>query len=193
MTDTPLLMHLRKYMNDRHSMTQKERVILYEEVYDYCFHLANKAFKKVQKKRENLTVDERQRHRVDIFFEYTLDNINKTPEYILFTFNKRFPWIELIVECRLYGIALFGYDVPITKQIGSSKVRVLIKVLRLHRMFIQQYGYEPSVKQLTIELIKHQLRLGKKIKFSCIESDLNIAVKFLYCKRYAHPLTYNID
>lgn len=191
MSDTPLLVHLRKYIIDKKALTQKERVILYEEVYNYCFHLANKTFKKVQKRSFNPSVDEKQRHRVDIFFEYVLDNPDKTPEYLLFTFNKRFLWVEFLVECRLLGISLFGYDVPITKQIGSNKVRVLIKVLRLHRQFIQQHGYEPSIKQLTVELIKQQLKSGKKIKFSSIESNLNTAIKFLYCKKYADPLSYN--
>lgn len=186
---TALLTNLEKYMTDPNSLTEREGVILYEEIYQLCFHLANKHFKKVQRLIDPHILDEKQRHRVDIFYEYAYENVGKrSAEYILFTFNRRFSWIEFIVECRYLGISLFDLGVPISKQIGAGKVRILINAMRLYRLFIQRKGYEPSVRELTIELIKWKLLQGKIIRFSSIHQHVGEALKFIHCKRYTDSL-----
>jgi hypothetical protein len=131
---------------------------------------------------------DKQQHRIMMFYDFVRENSDRTPEYLFKAFNSRFLWVEFLVECKILGIQLFGYDVPLTKQITSATIRHIITGLRLVRNFEDKYGIEPTYEELCIEYIRYNLQRGKMVKWSVVNRVVLTILKFLYCKRYTNPL-----
>lgn len=167
--------------------SDKERASLYTYVNSYVLGLASKHYGQKQDLRLHNSF-EKQQARVLIFYEYVLENKDKTPEYLIKSFNCRFLWVELIVECRVNGIKLFDDGTPVTQQITSSIVRHIILGIKLVRRFIEEHGTEPTYEEICIEYIKYRLRRGKQIKFSAVDHVVSVIVRYLYCKAYTNPL-----
>lgn len=183
--DNPLLDLLTLYL--KKEINSKQTLELFKLIDRFLLTLTNVQYKRLQ----DLWIDsfkERQRIRFDFFLQFVEENRDKTAEWILFSFRRRFHWIEMLVDCKLYGINLFDNNEKLTAQINSSLVRRIILGQNIYNRFVNTKGYEPSDKEFLIEFIKHYLKRGKRIKFSVIESSVRDCLSYFYCKKYADPI-----
>lgn len=167
--------------------TEKEKMKLYKLASSYLLRVTNYHYKTLQK----LYLDsskEKQFIRLSLFLQFIDENRDKSSKWILFAFYRRFHWFEFLVDCKYLGIALFTYDVTITKQMNSKVIRDILLGISIHRNFVNKTGRIPNEKELSIELIKHHLKRNKKIRFSLIQRCIHSLLNYFYCKRYADPI-----
>lgn len=183
--ENPLLSLLSLYMKG--TITDAETIELFKLIDNFLLVLTNLHYKKLQ----DLWCDsykERQRIRFDLFLSFVLENRGRTSQYILYSFRRRFSWVEMLVDCKLYGITLFDHGIPITKQMDSLLIRRLILGQNLYNAFVNKYEREPTNKEFLLLFIRYYLNRGKLIKFSVIEDSVRDCLKYFYCKKYADPV-----
>ena len=164
-----------------------DKVKLYRLVIELNLRLTNRHYRKFQFISDYRT-DEKQRIRTDLFIEFVHENKHRTANWILSSYQRRFPWFEFLVGCRYYGINIFDESKSLSKSVNSKRVSDMVKNLALFRKFVTAYGREPDPKEFAILLIKQKLLSGKLVMFSSIQRMAYDTLTYMYCLRYSNPL-----
>jgi hypothetical protein len=124
---------------------------------------------------------------MDAAFSF-LSRTDGTTELLMFSFNRRFQWLELLIELKLKGVSLFSAEVPIEKQLNSVLVRKIILINVLVKSYKHTHSdKEPSDRDLIKEFIKYRIRSGFKIRLSDIKGFLGVYVRYTTALREANP------
>ncbi|NIW13219.1 MAG: hypothetical protein GWN31_04650, partial [Candidatus Thorarchaeota archaeon] len=79
--------------------------------------------------------------RVLWFMEFVKENSHQSTRWCIDAWKRRSSWVEMLVECKVNGISLYGEDIPITKQINRVKTRNLVKMKAFVRKHIDDINF----------------------------------------------------
>ena len=180
-----LLQLLNQYLTG--TMDEISKVKLYRLVTELNLRLTNRHYRKFQFISDYRT-DEKQRIRTDLFMEFVQENKHRTGNWILSSYQRRFPWFEFLVDCRYYGINIFDESQSLSKSVNSKRVSDMVKNLALFRSYVTTHGREPTAQEFAILLIKQKIKSGKLVMFSSIQRMAYDTLTYMYCLRYSNPL-----
>jgi hypothetical protein len=178
---------LDKYRNNQ-PLTENEKQEMWVGVSDWMSNLSRKHYGQQQKTGHYISGSSRQwyepikgnnkefdRHqkRMEVCQAFVYESNNETPiKGVVFAFNRRFIWVEMLVELMCLGIA-FDEEKTITQRINSTVLRDLILANTLARQFKDTHKRVASYDDICIEYAKHIVSLGKKLNYHSIKRFIN--------------------
>jgi hypothetical protein len=194
-----LLDKLRKHLH----LSDTEKQELWLGVSDWVSNLARKHYGQKQKTghyvkgvprqwyepiKGNYREYERHLKRMDVCFDFVNESSVDTPiKGVVFAFNRRFIWIEMLVELECLGIN-FDKEKTTTQRINSTVLRDLIRANRLARNFKDTHRRYPSYDELTVEYAKELLGKGKYLNYHTLQRFINRYANYQAAKLKADAL-----
>lgn len=77
--------------------------------------------------------------RLSLFFDFILENSDKTIPWLIFAYRRRFALFEFILDCRLSGIGLYS-DLTLTQQVTHIHTKKIVECQSL----LRQYELDPT-------------------------------------------------
>lgn len=128
---------------------------------------------------------DRHTDRMMMFIQFMTENIDDSIALNIERYKCRFMWLEFLLTCKSYGIALGLEHLPLTKQANTNLVRDTVTMLRIHR----DIGFEKSVDQV---LVVYAVEAVKKHgKFPTLAKLILLASRYtsyLECRRATNPI-----
>ena len=116
---------------------------------------------------------ERHIKRMEVCQAFLLESNLETPiKGVVFAFNRRFTWVEMLVELMCLGIS-FDEDKTVTQRINSTVLRDLILANRLAREFRDKHRRSASYDDICIEYARHITTGGKKLNYHSVKRFIN--------------------
>lgn len=201
--EADLILLLDKYRYEPENLTELDKQLVYFGVNDWVSKLARKHYGQRQRTGQYVIGASRQWYepitanfdgytkqcmRIDIALEFMREGKGST-RALVFAFNRRYLWVEMLVELRFYGVEIYENNTPIEKQINSVYLRLFILGNELSRRFKDSHdGVEATSRDIVKELIKHLIRKGKSIRYSVLERFMRCYLRYVDAKRKANPI-----
>lgn len=138
-------------------------------------HIEGKAVKNYDRHIERMTM----------FIQFLTENIEDSVALNIERYTRRFMWLEFLLTCRCYGIALGIDHLPLTKQANTNLVRDTVTMLRIHR----DIGFDKPVDEVLVEYAVEMVRKHNKYptlsKLILLNSRYN---SYLECRRLTNPI-----
>lgn len=199
----PHYIDLLRYQPER--MSEQERELLYFGIHDWLLHLASKHYGQRQvtghykpdQSRQwyepvkgNINEYNKQVLRVDIAYQFFIESNPLTASKgLIYAFNRRYSWVEMLVELKNYGIELFDETTTISRQINSAKIKTFILGNRLARRYEERTRHAPSLEDVAVEFIKDKLSDGKSIRYSVVARFIGTYSKYLEARGRATAMS----
>jgi hypothetical protein len=205
--EADLIVLLDKYRYDPELLTETDKQLVYFGVNDWVTKLARKHYGQRQRTGHYVNGSVRQWYepikgnfdgytkqcfRVDIALRFLREGKGST-KALVYAFNRRYPWVEMLIELKYYGVALLDETLPIDKQINSVLLRLFILGNSLSRKYKEEHeGKNASLRDVLKELCKHLIKQGKTVRYSVLDRFIRGYSQYLNAKQYANPiLGYN--
>lgn len=136
---------------------------------------------------EGRAVKQYDRHtdRMMMFIQFMTENIDDSTALNIERYKCRFMWLEFLLTCKTYGIALGLEHLPLTKQANTNLVRDTVNMLRIHR----DIGFDKSVDEVLIIYAVESVK--KHNKFPTLQKLVLLASRYtsyIECRRATNPI-----
>lgn len=125
--------------------------------------------------------------RMEVAFQFVKESNPETPiKGVVFSFNRRYSWVEMLVELRHLGIEFLPGNT--TQQINSTTIRDIITGNSITRKLQTKLRREPTDEEITIEFCSQLLGMGKRISIMSIRRFLSRYHAYRVAKAWGNPI-----
>lgn len=184
-------------------LTEAERQEIWVGVSDWMSNLSRKHYGQQQKTghyikgvprqwyeqvKGNFKEYEKHQKRIEVCMSFITESSLNTPiKGVVFAFNRRFTWVEMLVELICLGIS-FDEEKTVTQRINSTVLRDLILANKLAREFKEAHRRVASYDDICICYARHIIQSGKKVNYHSVQRFINRYYSYQTTKQQADAL-----